>query len=67
MEVFDYVPIEFDVEQLIRTIRVKRLSEQELASLVEECRLLIEPKAVYTLYKVAGIKKTRFTCRTAAP
>lgn len=57
MEIIDEIPVEFDNEQIIRTLKVRRMNQQEIASLVNECRPLIKPKAVYAYEKVATIEK----------
>ena len=57
MEVIDPIPVKFDVGELLRSQRVGRLKEKEVAPLIEKCYQLIEPKAVYTFVNVTSIEK----------
>lgn len=57
MEVIDLIPIELDVEDLLQTLKNRRLREKNIVPLIEDCRPLIEPKAVYTFLKVMNIEK----------
>ncbi|NIW13429.1 MAG: hypothetical protein GWN31_05735, partial [Candidatus Thorarchaeota archaeon] len=55
----DYLPVQYDEEELWRELHMEKLKGQkkEIASLIEESRGLVEPKAVYTyleLVKIAG-------------
>jgi hypothetical protein len=57
MEIVDPVPVELRVDELFQSLRTRRIDEKEVSSLLEKCRRLIEPKAVYTSAKVTGIGK----------
>ncbi|MFB0502008.1 MAG: vitamin B12 dependent-methionine synthase activation domain-containing protein [Candidatus Bathyarchaeia archaeon] len=55
----DYIPVEYDEEELWRELHIETLKGQkkEIISMIEESRGLVEPKAVYTyleLVKIAG-------------
>jgi len=55
MEVIDPIPFKLDVEDLIETLTNRRLREKDIMPLVDECRRLIEPKAIYEFIKVTNI------------
>jgi len=60
MKVIDNIPVEFDMDELLRNLgvgRVRRLKGEEITPLIDECRGLIEPKAVYTFESVRKIEK----------
>ncbi|WP_287588999.1 vitamin B12 dependent-methionine synthase activation domain-containing protein [Candidatus Borrarchaeum sp.] len=57
MEVIDFIPIDLDARDLIRTLKNRRMKETKVVPLIEDCRRLIEPTTVYTLLKVTSIKK----------
>jgi len=50
MEVVNSIPVELDEEEVLRSIAVGRLRDKgnEIVSLVERSRQLIDPRAVYT-------------------
>ena len=56
MEIIDPVPLELDATELAGSVRPQRLSE-ELLTLFERARPLIEPKAAYTTTHVIGFEK----------
>ncbi len=53
------VPVELSTEEFLRPAMFKRLKAENVAPLMEKCRPLIEPKAVYTFSKVATIEGDR--------
>jgi len=57
-QVVDHIPVEYDEEELWRELHVEKLKgkRKEIASLIEESRELIEPKAVYTYFEVVRIE-----------
>ena len=55
MEVIDPVPLELKATELVGSLKPQKLSE-ELVSLFERIRPLIEPKAVYTTIHVIGFE-----------
>lgn len=55
MEVIDPIPFELDVEDLLETLTKRRLREKDITPLIDECRQLIEPKAVYEFLKVVNV------------
>jgi hypothetical protein len=57
-QVVDHIPVEYDEEELWRKLHVETLKgkRKEIASLIEESRELIEPKAVYTYFEVFRIE-----------
>jgi hypothetical protein len=55
MEVIDPVPFELDVEDLLETLINRRLREKDIIPLIDECRQLIEPKAVYEFLRVINV------------
>lgn len=55
MEVIDPVPLELDAAELAGNLKPQRLSE-EIVTLFEKARPLIEPKAVYTTIHVSGFE-----------
>ena len=55
MEVIDPIPFELDVEDLIETLTNRRLREKDITPLIDECRRLIEPKAVYEFLRVINV------------
>jgi hypothetical protein len=57
-QVVDHIPVEYDEEELWRELHVETLKDKrkEIASLIEESRELIEPKAVYTYFEVVRIE-----------
>jgi len=59
VQVVDHIPVEYDEEELWRMLHVETLKgkKKEIASLIEESRELIEPKAVYTYLEVVRIEK----------
>jgi len=58
VQVVDHIPVEYDEEELWRKLHVEKLKRKrkEIASLIEESRELIEPKAVYTYFEVVRIE-----------
>ena len=56
MEVIDPLPFEFDIEDLLETLTNRRLKEKDILPLVDECRQLIEPKAVYKFTRVMKVE-----------
>ncbi len=56
MDVIERFPMRFDVEEMLRTFRVRTLTQNSLSMIVEVCRPLIEPKAVYVFDKVSRIQ-----------
>jgi len=56
LEVIEQFPIRFDVQEMLRTFRVRTLTQNDLSIIVEDCRSLFEPKAVYVFDKVARIQ-----------
>jgi len=56
--VVDHIPVEYDEDELWRELRVETLKgkKKEIASLIEESRELIKPKAVYTYLEVVRIE-----------
>ncbi|MEM2930376.1 MAG: vitamin B12 dependent-methionine synthase activation domain-containing protein [Thermoproteota archaeon] len=58
IEVVDHMPIEFVMEELLRSIRVGRLRDRdrEIETLVDKSRGLIEPRAVYAFTRVMDIQ-----------
>jgi len=60
MEVIDSIPVELDTREILPIIRAKRLGrleEKNIGALLDECRRLIEPKAVYTFLRAKTIEK----------
>jgi len=57
--VVDHVPVEYDEKELRLKLHVDTLKgkEKEIASLIEESRELIKPKAVYTYVEVVRIER----------
>jgi len=57
MQVVDHIAVKYDEEELWRELKVETLKgkKEEILSLIEESRELIEPKAVYTHLKVVKI------------
>jgi len=57
--VVDHIPVEYDEEDLWRKLHVETLKgkKKEIASLIEESRELIKPKAVYTYLEVVRIEE----------
>jgi len=55
MEVIDRVPIELDAGEFLQFPGVRSLKGQDISQLIEKCRQLIEPKAVFKFVKVVGI------------
>ena len=58
-QVVDHIPVEYNDEKLWRELHVETLKgkKKEIASLIEESRKLIEPKAVYTYLEVVRIER----------
>jgi hypothetical protein len=58
VQVVDHIPVEYDEEELWRKLHVEKLKgkRKEIASLIEESRELIDPKAVYTYFEVVRIE-----------
>ena len=58
-QVVDHIPVEYNEEELWRELHVETLKgkKKEIASLIEESRELIEPKAVYTYLEVVRIER----------
>jgi len=57
IEVIDPVPLELDERELLQTTGSRLLGDSEIAPLIERCRHLIEPKAVFAFIKVTRIEK----------
>lgn len=57
VQVVDHIPVKYDEEELWRELHMERLKGQkkEIASLIEESRGLVKPKAVYTYLEVIRI------------
>jgi len=55
MEVIDPIPFELDVVDLLETLTNRRLKEKDITPLIDECRQLIEPKAVYEFLRVVNV------------
>ena len=58
MEVIDPIPFELDVDDLLETLGNRRIREKDVVPLVDECRQLIEPKAVYKFMQVTKINNS---------
>jgi len=57
MQVVDHISVKYDEEELWRELKIETLKgkKEEIISLIEESRGLIEPKAVYTYLEVVKI------------
>ncbi|MEM2027626.1 MAG: vitamin B12 dependent-methionine synthase activation domain-containing protein [Candidatus Bathyarchaeia archaeon] len=55
MKVLDPIPVQLNLEEFMRLPSTRRLREADVRQVMEKCRPLIEPKAVYTLLKVVSI------------
>ncbi len=56
VKVVDPIPVELDAGELSRTFMSEVLKEREIASLMDEYRGLVEPRAVFVFVRVAGIE-----------
>jgi len=57
MKVIDPISIELETKELLQNLKGGKLRETDIAPIMEECRRLIEPKAVYAFSEVIDIKK----------
>jgi len=55
MEIVDKIPVELDVNELIRTQKLGKVKESGVESLVKKAIQLIEPKALYTLQEITKV------------
>jgi len=57
MQVVDHISVKYDEQELWRELKIETLKgkKEEIISLIEESRELIEPKAVYTYLEVVKI------------
>jgi hypothetical protein len=58
MKVIDPIPFELDVDDLLETLGNRRIREKDVVPLIDECRELIEPKAVYKFAQVTKINNS---------
>ena len=55
-KVIDHIPVELDLEEFLRVLRVRRLKKKDVDLLLRRCHQLIEPKAVYAFVNVSRIE-----------
>jgi hypothetical protein len=55
MKVFDHIPVTLDVVEFIKIQGIRKITEQELSSLIEKACQLMEPKAVYTFLRTLNV------------
>jgi hypothetical protein len=58
MEIIDPIPFELDIDDLLETLGNRRIREKDVLPLIDECRQLIEPKAVYKFVQVTQINNS---------
>ncbi|MEM1507226.1 MAG: vitamin B12 dependent-methionine synthase activation domain-containing protein [Candidatus Bathyarchaeia archaeon] len=55
MKVIDSIPVQLNLKEFMQSSAAKGLREADVARLIDICRPLIKPKAVYTFLKVVSI------------
>ncbi|MCX8171462.1 MAG: hypothetical protein N3E47_05765 [Candidatus Bathyarchaeota archaeon] len=55
MKVIDPIPVQLNLEEFMRSSAARGLRETDVARLMDKCRPLIEPKAVYAFLKIVEI------------